>query len=221
MNSARAVSWIVELQVELRNLLPSPYIISHAPVAPWFTSANDYSDGSYVAIHQQVGDTIDFYSVQFYNQGADQYVSCEVSDASCGGFVLKFFIWVRLCLPILGANGRQLLYSKSTLMPACPSTRLSLASRLSLAPLLMGTSFFFVDVHMFVFQANEDRSYMSASDLHQCVSEAKEKGWNAGVMFWEWSEVSASSSRTRCYPRLKMKMTDGVGYSFVCRRRLL
>lgn len=93
MNSARAVSWIVELQVELRNLLPSPYIISHAPVAPWFTSANDYSDGSYVAIHQQVGDTIDFYSVQFYNQGADQYVSCEVSDASCGGFVLKFFIW--------------------------------------------------------------------------------------------------------------------------------
>lgn len=84
MNSARAVSWIVELQVELRNLLPSPYIISHAPVAPWFTSANDYSDGSYVAIHQQVGDTIDFYSVQFYNQGADQYVSCEVSDAFCG-----------------------------------------------------------------------------------------------------------------------------------------
>lgn len=84
-----------------------------------------------------------------------------------------------------------------------------------------GYVFFFVDVHMFVFQANEDRSYMSASDLHQCVSEAKEKGWNAGVMFWEWSEVSASSSRTRCYPRLKMKMTDGVGYSFVCRRRLL
>lgn len=38
---------------------------------------------------------------------------------------------------------------------------------------------------------------MSASDLHQCVSEAKEKGWNAGVMFWEWSEVSASSSRIR------------------------
>lgn len=62
---------------------------------------------------------------------------------------------------------------------------------------------------------------MSASDLHQCVSEAKEKGWNAGVMFWEWSEVSASSCRTRCYLQLKMKMTDGVGYSFVCRRRLL
>lgn len=79
MNSAQAVAWIVEFQTELRNLLPSPYIISHAPVAPWFTSANDYADGSYVTIHQQVGDTIDFYNVQFYNQGADQYVTCEVS----------------------------------------------------------------------------------------------------------------------------------------------
>lgn len=75
---------------------------------------------------------------------------------------------------------------------------------------------------MFVFQANEDRSYMSASDLHQCVSEAKEKGWNAGVMFWEWSEVSASSSRIRALlSSIEDKMTDGVGYSFVCRRRLL
>lgn len=84
MNSAQAVSWIVELQMELRNLLPSPYIISHAPVAPWFTSANDYSDGSYVSIHQQVGDSIDFYSVQFYNQGPDQYVSCETLITDSG-----------------------------------------------------------------------------------------------------------------------------------------
>lgn len=79
MNGARAVAWIVEFQTELRNLLPWPYIISHAPVAPWFTSAKYYADGSYVAIHQQVGDTIDFYNVQFYNQGVDQYVTCEVS----------------------------------------------------------------------------------------------------------------------------------------------
>lgn len=65
------------------------HIISHAPVAPWFTSANDYADGSYVSIHQQVGDTIDFYNVQFYNQGADQYVTCEVSSRVGGGIILK------------------------------------------------------------------------------------------------------------------------------------
>lgn len=31
---------------------------------------------------------------------------------------------------------------------------------------------------------------MSASDLQVCVGEAKEKGWNAGIMFWQWSDVS-------------------------------
>lgn len=40
------------------------------------------------------------------------------------------------------------------------------------------------------------KSYMSASDLQQCVSEAKERGWNAGVMFWEWSEEAPSVMAT-------------------------
>ncbi|KAK8849537.1 hypothetical protein IAR55_004871 [Kwoniella newhampshirensis] len=84
MNSARAVAWIVPFQRELRRLLPSPYIISHAPVAPWFTSAADYSDGAYTAIHQQVGDLIDFYNVQFYNQGQDQYVTCDTLIENSG-----------------------------------------------------------------------------------------------------------------------------------------
>lgn len=63
-------------QAELRRLLPSPYLISHAPVAPWFTSANDYASGAYVKIHQEVGNGIDFYNVQFYNQGHGVYEDC-------------------------------------------------------------------------------------------------------------------------------------------------
>lgn len=149
MNSAQAVAWIVELQTELRNLLPSPYIISHAPVAPWFTSANDYADGSYVSIHQQVGDKIDFYNVQFYNQGADQYVTCEVScvkTVSREGIyntktVFGFFFFRRFS-PTLGANGLRHLYSKSTRTPACPWIRLSLASHWMLTRLLMGACVF-------------------------------------------------------------------------------
>lgn len=31
---------------------------------------------------------------------------------------------------------------------------------------------------------------MSASTLAKCVSEAQAKGWDAGVMFWEWTDVS-------------------------------
>jgi chitinase len=64
MNSNKAEKWLITFQTELRRQLPSPYIISHAPVAPWFTSANDYASGAYVKIHQAVGDTIDFYNVQ-------------------------------------------------------------------------------------------------------------------------------------------------------------
>jgi hypothetical protein len=64
MNSNLAEAWLITFQMTLRSLLPSPYIISHAPVAPWFTSANDYAEGAYVKIHQEVGHMIDFYNVQ-------------------------------------------------------------------------------------------------------------------------------------------------------------
>jgi hypothetical protein len=64
MNSDQAEAWLITFQKELRSLLPSPYIISHAPVAPWFTSANDYASGAYVKVHAEVGDTIDFYNIQ-------------------------------------------------------------------------------------------------------------------------------------------------------------
>jgi len=67
MNSNQAESWIIAFQTELRTQLPSPYIISHAPVAPWFTSANDYASGAYVKINQAVGNMIDFYNVQVGN----------------------------------------------------------------------------------------------------------------------------------------------------------
>ncbi|XAO25541.1 hypothetical protein I312_104369 [Cryptococcus bacillisporus CA1280] len=158
MNSARAVAWIVEFQTELRNLLPWPYIISHAPVAPWFTSANDYADGSYVSIHQQVGGTIDFYNVQFYNQGADQYVTCEtlVTDSgsewpSTSVFEINSYTGVALDKIVIGK------------------------------PLSANSA---------------SNGYMSASDLQVCVGEAKEKGWNGGIMFWQWSDEAPSVMAT-------------------------
>jgi len=77
MNNDQAEAWLITFQTELRNLLPSPMIISHAPVAPWFTSANDYASGAYVKVHKDVGDMIDFYNIQFYNQGNDAYVDCD------------------------------------------------------------------------------------------------------------------------------------------------
>lgn len=78
MNSDKAEAWLISFQQELRRLLPRPYIISHAPVAPWFTSAAVYKSGAYVAVHQIVGDSIDFYNIQFYNQGDGVYTDCQV-----------------------------------------------------------------------------------------------------------------------------------------------
>jgi chitinase len=68
MNSNQAESWLVTFQKELRNQLPEPFLISHAPVAPWFTSGSNYPGGAYVDVHKQAGDGISFYNIQFYNQ---------------------------------------------------------------------------------------------------------------------------------------------------------
>jgi hypothetical protein len=32
--------------------------------------------------------------------------------------------------------------------------------------------------------------YMSPEALSECVRQAEEKGWNGGVMYWEWNSVS-------------------------------
>lgn len=71
----KSANWLIDLTKSLRAELPSPdYLITHAPVAPWF-NAQIYPEG-YTKIHQQVGDLIDFYNVQFYNQGST-YDTCD------------------------------------------------------------------------------------------------------------------------------------------------
>ncbi|VDC07602.1 unnamed protein product [Peniophora sp. CBMAI 1063] len=79
-----AVDWLIAFTKELRAQLPSgDYIITHAPVAPWFEKG--YSGGGYLAIHEAVGDLIDWYNVQFYNQGQDEYTTCTNLLTTSGG----------------------------------------------------------------------------------------------------------------------------------------
>lgn len=85
MNNDQAESWLVSFQAELRRQLPAPYLISHAPVAPWFTSANAYPSGAYVKVHQETGTGIDFYNIQFYNQGDGVYGDCNTLVYKSGG----------------------------------------------------------------------------------------------------------------------------------------
>ena len=71
----KATQWLIDLTKSLRKELPAPdYIITHAPLAPWFNT-DIYKDGGYTRIHKEVGGLIDWYNVQFYNQGT--YDTCQ------------------------------------------------------------------------------------------------------------------------------------------------
>jgi len=71
-----AETWLIQFTTELRNQLPAgQYIITHAPVGPWFNAVH-YTSGAYVAVNKAVGSLIDWYNVQFYNQGTD-YETCD------------------------------------------------------------------------------------------------------------------------------------------------
>ncbi|PBK99462.1 glycoside hydrolase [Armillaria gallica] len=76
MNTGIAEAWLTTFTKQLRVHLPQgSYIITHAPVAPWFTPTH-YPGGGYLKVHANVGSLIDWYNVQFYNQGATEYTTC-------------------------------------------------------------------------------------------------------------------------------------------------
>ncbi|KAI1792511.1 glycoside hydrolase family 18 protein [Ganoderma leucocontextum] len=77
MDGGTAEAWLITFTTQLRAQLPaSDYIITHAPVAPWF-SPTYYAAGGYLKVNQEVGSLIDWYNVQFYNQGVSEYTTCS------------------------------------------------------------------------------------------------------------------------------------------------
>jgi len=150
-NGGYAEAWLITFQNELRNQLPSPYIISHAPQAPWFTTNGQYSGGGYLKIHEQVGSGIDFYNVQFYNQGASAYTTCD-----------------------------SLLNSSE--FPGTSVFEMA-ASGIELEKIVIGKP---------INSGAASNGYMDTSTLNTCVSQAKSKGWNAGVMYWEYDSSAIS-----------------------------
>lgn len=72
--SGSAENWLITFTQVLRAALPAPtYIITHAPVAPWF-APNRWGGGGYLKVHNSVGNLIDWYNIQFYNQ--NDYTTC-------------------------------------------------------------------------------------------------------------------------------------------------
>ena len=65
-----AIQWMVDATQGVKSAFPDA-IISHAPQAPYFSPV--YGNGPYLSINQQAGNDIDFYNIQFYNQGSSSY----------------------------------------------------------------------------------------------------------------------------------------------------
>ena len=97
LDSSQVVSWIVTATLSARSVLGNWRLISHAPQAPYFGGAEGNSfTGSlsnlcYTAVHEQALTTINWYNVQFYNQGATCYLTyttlfvASAADGACDG----------------------------------------------------------------------------------------------------------------------------------------
>jgi len=71
-------NWLIKCTQALRSKLPAgKYIITHAPQAPYFVTDGTYPKGGYLLVDKEVGKLIDWYNVQFYNQGSGQYATYE------------------------------------------------------------------------------------------------------------------------------------------------
>lgn len=68
---------MTEFHKALRSNLGPDYLISHAPISPWF-QGSAYPDGAYETVFKNVGDELDFFNLQYYNAEGN-YLDCEVS----------------------------------------------------------------------------------------------------------------------------------------------
>ncbi|MGK7895180.1 MAG: glycosyl hydrolase family 18 protein [Xenococcus sp. (in: cyanobacteria)] len=72
-NPEGTAAWLAQATLAVKDVYPSA-IISHAPQAPYFSPAQGYG---YLELNDYVGDLIDHYNIQFYNQGNEAYDTYE------------------------------------------------------------------------------------------------------------------------------------------------
>ncbi|CAO1622597.1 unnamed protein product [Parajaminaea phylloscopi] len=78
--SHAVVGWTADYITALRKWLPKSegFGLTAAPVAPWFTpNRTTYCHEAWFGIDKKVGHHIDYYNIQFYNQGVGAYDSCQ------------------------------------------------------------------------------------------------------------------------------------------------
>ena len=71
MEAGKGEDWLIKMTQAYREI-SSDTIVTHSPEAPYF-KADLYKNHAYVTVHKAVGNLINFYNVQFYNQEASRY----------------------------------------------------------------------------------------------------------------------------------------------------
>ncbi|KAJ7607674.1 glycoside hydrolase superfamily, partial [Roridomyces roridus] len=141
-----AVAWLTTFTKALRAQLPQgQYILTHAPLAPWF-SPNLWPGNGYLGVHAAVGGLLDWYNIQFYNQGAD-YTTCSGLLSTSSGTYPQSAVFQ------IAANGVPL----NKLVIGKPSTTSDAGS-----------------------------GYIDPATLSGCLLQAKNSGWSAGAMTWQY-----------------------------------
>ncbi|KIJ53572.1 glycoside hydrolase family 18 protein [Sphaerobolus stellatus SS14] len=145
VGSGHAADWLSTFTHVLRKELPRKdhYLISHAPIAPWFAKSGG---GVYLDVNKKAGKDIDFYNVQFYNQD-DLYSNCQGLVEKSGG-----------------------AYPGSSLLEISEAG-------VNLDKLVIGKT---------AKKSDGWGGYMDAYKLASCAAKAKGKGWNGGIMVWQY-----------------------------------
>ncbi|KAJ7662689.1 glycoside hydrolase superfamily [Mycena polygramma] len=82
MSKGTGEQWVIDFTTQLHTELGIDYLISHAPIAGWFSAPrSDLPGGGYRTIHKSVGDMIDWYNIQFYNSPGE--------DTTCDNLLMK------------------------------------------------------------------------------------------------------------------------------------
>ena len=82
LQAGTATTWLITFFTQLRNLLPNHTIV--VSLRPCFTT-DEYAGAGFRRVNKEAGSMIDFYNVEYYNEGTTVYDSYDRVFISVGG----------------------------------------------------------------------------------------------------------------------------------------
>ncbi|KAJ7127569.1 glycoside hydrolase family 18 protein [Mycena crocata] len=79
MGKGVAEKWVTDFTTQLHTDLGGNYLITAAPMPAWFTPLGNTAlpGGGFLTVDKAVGSMINWYNIQFYNSGPQQFLTCD------------------------------------------------------------------------------------------------------------------------------------------------